>query len=224
VADKGYHSNETMRDLAAADIRSYASERQRGRPRWRDGLARAAVLANHRRIHRRRGWALQKRRAEYTERSSAHSLESGGLRRIHLRGLEKIDKRMGIHLAAHNLGRLMRRRFGMSTPRSLQGRRGGLFPLHAAPWRWLQRLRLPATRSRPRPAHRPRTTRHGGCSHDPCPRRWVRQRDSADRYRPRRYPATALAGPGSELTRSGLDRTPWDLYYLGDDRIWAHAQ
>ena len=171
VADKGYHSNETMKDLAAADIRSYVSEPQRGRRRWRDEAARAAVLANRRRIRRRRGRALQKKRAEYTERSFAHSLETGGLRRVHLRGLQKISKRMGIHLAAHNLARLMRQRFGIGTPRSLQGRRGGLFALYAALWRRFRGLGAPARHFRPWPTHRPRTYRHGGYSHQACLRR-----------------------------------------------------
>ena len=132
VADKGYHSNETMKTLAAAEIRSYVSEPHRGRRRWTsDREAQAPVYANRRRIRGRRGRALQRRRAEYTERSFAHSLETGGLRRVHLRGRQKIAKRMGIHLAALNLGLLMRHRFGIGTPRGLQDLRGAL-----SAWLW----------------------------------------------------------------------------------------
>ena len=36
VADKGYHSNETMVDLAAVGLRSYISEPNRGRRDWSD--------------------------------------------------------------------------------------------------------------------------------------------------------------------------------------------
>ena len=36
VADKGYHSNETMVDLAAVGLRSYISEPDRGRRDWSD--------------------------------------------------------------------------------------------------------------------------------------------------------------------------------------------
>ena len=35
VADKGYHSNETMVGLAAIGVRSYVSEPDRGRRNWR---------------------------------------------------------------------------------------------------------------------------------------------------------------------------------------------
>ena len=49
VADKGYHSNETMVDLQEFEIRSYISEPKRGRRNW-SGKAteRAAVYANRR--------------------------------------------------------------------------------------------------------------------------------------------------------------------------------
>ncbi len=55
VADKGYHSNETMVALADLGLRSYVSEPDRGRRRWRGQLAvRDAVYANRRRIRRPR--------------------------------------------------------------------------------------------------------------------------------------------------------------------------
>ena len=47
VGDKGYHSNETLVALAELGIRSYVSEPDRGRRRWRGKpAARAAVCAN----------------------------------------------------------------------------------------------------------------------------------------------------------------------------------
>lgn len=36
VADKGYHSNQTMIDLHALGVRSYFSEPNRGRRHWTD--------------------------------------------------------------------------------------------------------------------------------------------------------------------------------------------
>ena len=56
------------------------------------------------------------------ERPFAHCLETGGLRRVFLRGRENIEKRYQIHVAAYNLGLLMRALFGTGTPRGLQGR------------------------------------------------------------------------------------------------------
>jgi hypothetical protein len=45
------------------------------------------------------------------------------MRRTHLRGHRNILKRLMIHASAFNLGILMRKVFGLGTPRGLQGRR-----------------------------------------------------------------------------------------------------
>jgi transposase len=63
-----------------------------------------------------------RRRGEMLERSFAHVLETGGMRRTHLRFHYNIAKRMLIHVAGFNLGLLMRKRFGIGTPRGLLGR------------------------------------------------------------------------------------------------------
>jgi hypothetical protein len=63
-----------------------------------------------------------KKRGELIERSFAHTLETGAMRRTHLRFRYNIAKRMLIHVAGFNLGLLMRKRFGVGTPRGLQGR------------------------------------------------------------------------------------------------------
>jgi hypothetical protein len=60
-------------------------------------------------------------RGELIERTFAHTLETGGMRRTHLRHHENIAKRMLIHVAGFNLGLLMRNRFGFGKPRCLQG-------------------------------------------------------------------------------------------------------
>ena len=44
------------------------------------------------------------------------------MRRVHLRGHPNIRKRLPVHLAACNLGLLLRRVIGFGTPRCLQGR------------------------------------------------------------------------------------------------------
>ena len=63
VADKGYHSNQTLVDLAALDLRTYIAEPDRGRRNWKkNAAARDAVYANRRRIRGTRGRALQRRR------------------------------------------------------------------------------------------------------------------------------------------------------------------
>ena len=87
VADKGYHSNQTLVDLATLDLRTYIAEPDRGRRNWtHQAAARDAVYANRRRIRGVRGLALSRRRSEYLERPNAHLYETGGMRRTHLRG------------------------------------------------------------------------------------------------------------------------------------------
>ena len=120
MTDKGYHSNHTTKTLKAAGIRSYLSEPDRGRRQWKDDPeAQTAVYGNRRRIRGTRGQALQRLRAEYTERSFAHTYETGGMRRTHLRGQANIYKRLCIHCGAFNLGLVMRKITGMGTPKGL---------------------------------------------------------------------------------------------------------
>lgn len=122
VADKGYHSNDTMVDLHAVGIRSYVSEPERGRRDWsKEPEAQAPVYANRRRIRGERGKALLRRRGEYMERSFAHVYDTGGMRRTHLRRHDNILKRLLVHAGGFNLGLFMRHMFGVGKPRRLQG-------------------------------------------------------------------------------------------------------
>jgi transposase len=140
VADKGYHSNQTMADFAELEIRSYVSEPDRGRRNWRDKPAeqrqieRKAVYANRRRIHGGRGKQLSRKRGELIERSFAHTLETGAMRRVYLRGRINILKRMLIHVGGFDLSLVMRKLIGKGTPRALQGLGRRLFDLIFAPW------------------------------------------------------------------------------------------
>jgi transposase len=123
VADKGYHSNDVLADLAALGVRTYISEPARGRRNWRGKAdAQRAVYANRRRIKGARGQVLRRRRGELLERTFAHAYETGGMRRTHLRGHDNILKRVLVHAGAFNLGLVMRALIGVGTPRGLQGR------------------------------------------------------------------------------------------------------
>ena len=98
----------------------------------------------------RRSNGLMKKRGELLERPFAHMLETGGMRRLHLRRHDNILKRVLVQAAAANLGLLMRTLFGVGSPRSLQGRRGLLSAFAGALtavlvallalWRWQRRL------------------------------------------------------------------------------------
>jgi transposase len=121
VADKGYHSNEILTDLADLGIRTYISEPKRGRRNWTGKTAeRDAVYGNRRRIRGDHGKALLRRRGEMLERPFAHCYETGAMRRLYLRGRENILKRLLIHIGAFNLSLVLRQSLGAGTPRALQ--------------------------------------------------------------------------------------------------------
>jgi len=124
VADKGYHAADTLATVnEALGVRTYIPEPQRKKPwKWRERPAaeRRAVTANHRRVRAVRSKKLQRRRSELVERSFAHVCETGGARRCWLHGMLKVSKRYLLQVAARNLGLIMRKLFGMGTPRGLQ--------------------------------------------------------------------------------------------------------
>jgi len=123
VTDKGYHSRAVVTALADADVRTYCSEPNRARQRWKEQeREQQAVYANRRRIRGSRGKLLLRQRGEKLERWNEHLYDRGGMRRVHLRGRENILKRLVVHAGAANLGLLMRKMFRVGTPKGLQGR------------------------------------------------------------------------------------------------------
>ena len=124
VADKGYHSDGVMVGLQARGIRSYVSEPDRGRRRWKGKHeVRDLVYGNRRRIRGERGRRLHRKRAEVAERSFAHMYDTGGMRRLHLRGCANNLKRLLVHAAGFNLSLVMRTLMGAGTPRQSVHRR-----------------------------------------------------------------------------------------------------
>jgi transposase len=123
VGDKGDHSNQSLVDFDAVGVRSYISEPDRGRRNWKKNPeAHDAVYRNRRHIRGPRGRRLLRLRGPRLERPFAHLYETGGMRRVHLRGHDNIRKRLLIHAGGFNLGMLMRQLIGVGTPRGLQGR------------------------------------------------------------------------------------------------------
>jgi transposase len=123
VADKGYHAAATIELCEHFNFRTYVPEPKRPhRSRWTDKPPehRDAVYANRRRVKGDRGKRLQRLRSERVERSFAHVCETGGARRCWLIGLLKVTKRYLLQAAARNLGLILRKLFGMGTPRGLQ--------------------------------------------------------------------------------------------------------
>ena len=124
VSDKGYHSSAVLKRLRRRGIRSYIPEPDRKHRHWH-GPGKAAeknlVYANRRRTRRAKSKQLQKLRSELTERSFAHMYETGGMRRVYLRGRHNILKRLLIQGAAFNLSLIMRKMLGAGKPRQFQG-------------------------------------------------------------------------------------------------------
>ena len=120
VADKGYHSRAVLKDLDDGPWKTRIAEPRasKGYLRWQgDEEARAAVYGNRSRLRSGVGKQAMSKRGEIVERSFAHVLERGGMRRTWLRGRQNVHKRYLVHTAGYNLGLLMRALFGAGTPR-----------------------------------------------------------------------------------------------------------
>ena len=127
VADKGYHKAELLLSLKESGYRTYVPERTQPVRKWQDKSwdMQQAFYGNRSRVRRAKGRALQRRRGEVIERTFAHACETGGLRRVRLRGRENVRKRYLAHIAALNLGLVLRKILGAGTPRALAAARKG---------------------------------------------------------------------------------------------------
>src|ERR1035437_7800392 len=141
VADRGYHADEVIEKLQSMGLRPCIAEKNQKR-NWKAVAQRVghekmlrlreAFRRNHRRVLSTAGRALQKLRADYPERSFAHVCNTGVFRRVFVRGKKNVAKRLQIHVAAANLGIVLRKVLGIGTPRGLQGRLAGLLALFSA--------------------------------------------------------------------------------------------
>ena len=135
VTDKGYHARAVLKDLDTSPWKTRISEpKQTAFSRWRgDEAARRAVTKNRVRLKSGVARAAFKLRAEIVERSFAHNLDRGGMRRTWLRGRENVHKRYLLHVAGHNISLLMRQLIGAGTPREAVAGGYGCFCLLITP-------------------------------------------------------------------------------------------
>ena len=123
VTDKGYHSDQVLGKLSEAGVRSYVSEPERPARSWEGkAVGRQRTEANHRRVTGEHGQALLRKRGEFLERGFAHCYDTGGMRRVWLRGKTNVAKRVLIQVAAFNLSVILRAMLGAGKPRELGGR------------------------------------------------------------------------------------------------------
>ena len=114
----------------------------------------AATYANRRRVEGERGKRLLRSRGEKLERPFAHQFDTGGMRRLWVRGVGEVHKKLLLQAAACNLALLLRTRHGAGTPRGLA---------EAKKWLWALILALlEAFRSLRGPLPAPLDCRHRG--------------------------------------------------------------
>jgi transposase len=120
TADKAYHAVPELQQLQAEGIRTVISDPVKNRNLEPLDQAEAQAVRNAKRsAGSKSGKALLRRRGMHLERSFAHVLDAGGARRTTLRGLENLNKRFKVSAAIYNLSQLMRKLFGVGTPRQL---------------------------------------------------------------------------------------------------------
>ena len=130
AADTGYHANDQITECDRFGFRTYNPEPDSPHQRkWTDKSeeTKRAALKNRRRTKRPKSKQIQKQRSEKVERSFAYVCETGGAKRTWLRGLEKINKRYSLVVAAHNLGIILRMIFGSGKPREAAAAGEGFF-------------------------------------------------------------------------------------------------
>jgi len=134
IADKGYHGREVIKELDGGPWKTRISEPDRPNfNRWHgDEAARRAVYNNRTRLGSGIAREGMKLRAEIVERSFAHVLDRGGMRRAHLRGRDNLQKRYLLHTAGFNLSLVMRQIIGSGTPKQAASDGNPLFMLFFA--------------------------------------------------------------------------------------------
>ena len=119
TGDKGYFSLLEIGRLQELSLKTVISDPRRAQRRL-DKLSRAqrqTLSRAQRATSSKYGRALLRKRGQHIERSFAHVLDAGGMRRATLRGLENLNKRHQIAAACYNLSQLLRRIYGVGTPK-----------------------------------------------------------------------------------------------------------
>ena len=146
VTDKGYHRGATLVKLDEWGVRSYVSEPERGRRKWRGNRKQQEVTyASRRRVRGERGKELLRRRGEKLERPFAHQFETGGMRQLRVRGLEEVRKKLLVQATACNVALLLRTKYGAGTPEAWRRQPKGLTWRFWGSWRRYSGLRGPTS-------------------------------------------------------------------------------
>ena len=120
TSDKGYYAVSELQVLQGEGIRTVIADPIDNRRLDKlEPAQKKAVQAARRSVKSKSGKALLRRRGMHIERSFAHILDCGGMRRATVRGWENLNKRYKLAAAFYNLSQLMRKLFGFGTPKQL---------------------------------------------------------------------------------------------------------
>jgi hypothetical protein len=117
VADGNYHSLGNVCALQAAGFKVVIPDTNAAK-RKEELLSKAQRKALHkaRQSHQSKsGCRLMRMRGQHIERSFAHILDCGGMRKATLRGKVNLQKRYNFAVACYNLSQLLRKKFGCGT-------------------------------------------------------------------------------------------------------------
>lgn len=118
TADKGYFNIAELGQLQTHGIRTVIDDKSFNRNLNKLTKEDQKTVKNARRsVRTKYGRSIKKRRGEFLERSFAHLLNNGDLRRATLSGRENIQKRSLIGAMGCNISLFMRKIYGVGTPK-----------------------------------------------------------------------------------------------------------
>jgi transposase len=128
TSDKGYFAVSEIEALQREEIKTVMVDPVENRRLDKlEPEQRKAVETARRSVKSKGGKKLLRRRGMHIERSFAHILDCGGMRRTTLCGWENLNKRFKLAAAFYNLSQLMRKLFGFGTPKQLEALAGAVF-------------------------------------------------------------------------------------------------
>ena len=149
TSDKGYYAVSEVQGLQGEEIKTVIVDPvQNRRVDKLEPEEQQAVKAARRSVKSKYGKDLLRRRGMHIERSFAHILDSGGMRRTTLRGWENLNKRFKLAAAFYNLSQLMRKICGFGTPKQLEALGGVLFCLVSTAFSFVGQVRGEISRHR----------------------------------------------------------------------------
>ena len=126
TADKGYFEVSQLQALQHEQIKTVICDPISNRRLDKlDESEQHTVKAAKRSAESQYGQKLLRRRGMHLERAFAHILDCGGMRRATLRGRQNLNKRFKLAAAFYNLSQLMRKLFGIGTPKQCEAMGAG---------------------------------------------------------------------------------------------------